>query len=196
MNTTEVISAVTYIFFVALVLALFVERLMEILVAAYKYLEWRRKWASFWNHLAEEMAIRLESLIQYLRTTAPGISLLVQRIFQQFLTVPGYPGQPWKISASLVRKYGIRAVVRVVAFFISLGLVLSLKLDLVALVVHVLKLLYPLAGYLDFLTESLWIHYLLTAAVISIGTEPLHTLIVRFERLNERARQKQQAVKP
>jgi len=195
MNSVEVVSAVTYIFFVALVLALFVERLMEILVAAFKYLEWRFKWEAFWNRLAEALAVRLEGIIRYQQTVAPWMAALVQQIFRRFLAEPAYPGEPWKIDAAQVRKYGIRAVVRMAAFAVSLILVLALKLDLVALVVHVLKLLYPIAGYLDFLTSSQAIHYLLTAAVISIGTEPLHTLIVRFERLNERARQKRQAVK-
>ncbi len=192
MPSSEVITAVTYIFFVALVVALFVERLMEIVVAVYKYLEFRLKWASFWNRLAELLALRLQALEQYFQSTAPAMGSLVQQFFRRFIQEAAYPGAPWKVSAPLVRRGGIRAAVRFLAFGVSLGMVVYLKLDLVALVVDVVNLLYPLTRYLDFLTRATWVHYVLTAAVISMGAEPLHTLIVRFERLNERAEQKRQ----
>ncbi len=192
MGTIEVISAVTYLFFVALLVALFVERLLEVLVAIYKYLEWRRGGAAFWNRFSARLAQRLQAFVRYQQATSPLLAQAALQVFQRFLGSSGHPGEPWEVSAARVRQAGIRAVVRLLAFLISLVLVLSLKLDLVALVVHVLKLLYPWGSYLESITADGWVHYLLTAIVISMGTEPLHTLIVRFERLNERARQKQQ----
>ncbi len=192
METIDVISAVTYLFFVALLVALFVERLMEVLVAVYKYIEWRCGGEAFWNRVSGQLAQRLSAFVQYQQATSPQFSPIVQRVFQRFLGTSPYPGASWKISAEKVRRAGIRAVVRLLALITALVLVVSLKLDLVALVLHVLAILYPWGSYLEALTATPWIHYLLTAVVISMGTEPLHNLIVRFERLNERARQKQQ----
>ena len=62
MDNIEVITKVTFIFFIYLILALFIERLIEVLVAIFNYFEIKFKFYHFWNRQAERYQLRFERL--------------------------------------------------------------------------------------------------------------------------------------
>ena len=190
MDTVEVITLITYIFFVVLLLPTFVERSLEILMAMYKYLELRWQWAEWWNRLAERYARRFNRLYGLQGEGAGKWKAFLDGLFWRIVSESPTPGGPRVLSARLLRLHYLRIVNRFVAFGLSLILVLALKVDLIEYLMQLLREAYPQLRLLASIIESKTIHYLLTALAISIGTEPLHQFLVRVEELEKRRRAK------
>lgn len=190
MDTVEVITLITYIFFVVLVLATFVERTLEIAMAAFKYLEFRLDWSEVWNRLAVKYACRLDRLYGLQGRQGQGWQKFLDRLFWRLVSESPVPGGRRILSARLIRLNYLRVITRFIAFGLSLVMVLALKIDLIEYIIQLLSDAYPQVEIITSVIESRAVHYTLTALAISIGTEPLHQFLVRIEELEKRRREK------
>ncbi len=181
-SVIEVITLVTYLFFIYLLLATIIERLSEVAVAVYKYAEFKLGWREYWNKKARQLQKRLDDLYRLQEEGAGNAVHMFSWLLWTVVTEPKYPGGRERISARLVRQNSIQLGTRIFAVLAAFLLVFSLQVDLFQMVVKVL----PGVDLGRFFTETPLIGKLLSAAAISIGTEPLHHTITRIERWSER----------
>jgi len=181
-SVIEVITLVTYIFFIYLLLATIIERLSEVVVAVYKYVEFKFGWREYWNKKARKMQKRLDDLYRLQEEGAGNAVHTFSWLLWTVVTEPKYPGGRERISARLVRQHSIQLGTRIFSVLVAFLLVFSLQVDL-----------FQMAGTLlqgvdlgTFFTENPLVGKLLSGAAISIGTEPLHHTITRIERWSER----------
>lgn len=182
MDNIQVITEVTYVFFVYLILALFVERLIEVLVAIFNYIEIRFKFYRFWNRQAGRYQLRFERFYGFQDEGAKKKKKLFDWVIWKTIIEPSYAGGKYIISSNLIRLSYIRVGTRLLAFSLALLLVVSQGLNLV----EVIEKLIPMAKKVSVVTQSSFIRLFLTAFAISIGTEPLHHLIGRIEKVAEK----------
>lgn len=184
-ETTEVVTRVSYILFTYLVLALLVERIVEILVAVYNYIELKRRWHKYWNQIADRMRHRYNRLYGYASDKQGKIRAILDGLLWNVISDEPYKGGKKIISAKLIRLNYVRLGTRIIAFVIAAVLVLILHLDFI----EVISALFPddfwLIGFLD---SSKFIRFLLTTAAISIGSEPLHKVISGIEKFADKKR--------
>ena len=194
-NLNEVITSVTYIFFVYLILTLLVERLVEVLVAVFNYCELKFRWRAFWNRKAAAYQGRLERLYGYQGESATKTQKLFNRLLWKTIAEKPYEGGKDVISAELIRLNYIRVGTRVTAFLLSLFLVLLFEtlhqFDLMAVVRDAILSAVPenvskivkaiIDRVIDVLSKNPTVKLVLTSAAVSIGTDPLHQLIRRIE---------------
>ncbi len=187
-NNIEVITRITFLFFLYLVMAIFVERLMEVLVSAFNYVELKWKLHIFWNRRAKVLQKRFDRLYGYQGGNAPKAEKIFNWVLWKIVAEKPYVGGKESISAELLRLNYLRVGTRTVAFIISLvfALVLEFKLDidLVLLVENMLSSTGSLAyKVLGKISEYPFLRVIITAAAISIGTEPLHSVISKIEKM-------------
>ncbi len=182
MDNVEVITRMTYVFFVYLVLSLLVERTIEVLVAVYNYSEFKAGKFKRWNRKAETYRGRFDRLYGFQGQGALTLRRRLSWVLWKSLTVAPYEGGKETVSADLIRLNFLRVSARVIAFLIALWLTLDLKLDLVV----VLEKAIPEAWLPTFIRKYELVRQLLTAAAISIGSEPLHQIIRNLERRIEK----------
>lgn len=182
MENIEVVTTVTFIFFIYLVLAIFVERTLEILMAIYNYVEFKFNWHAFWNRKARAYQERFHRLYNFQGEGTNNVQKLFNWIKWKVISDKPYEGGKEVISAALIRLNYRRIGSRVVAFLISLSLVLSLGLDLIAIIENLL----PDVNIVRTALEYKIVRVVLTSAAISVGSEPLHEIISRIERMERR----------
>ena len=182
------ITAITYVFFIYLVLAIFIERLMEVCVAVFNYVDLKRGWYNVWNRKARSYQKKFDRLYGYQRGKTPQIDKMLNSILWKALSEKPYPGGKEIISAALIRLEYLRIGSRVFAFLVALVFTIIVKATLgFDLVVTVSELIKG-SKVLDLLAQREAICILLTAVAISLGSEPLHQMISRFEKMSERRR--------
>jgi len=189
-TNVEVITTITYLFFVYLILALLVERVVEVLVAFFNYLEFKFKWYEFWNRKAEAYRARYDRLYGYHGPGGERMKKLLSWLLWKSIAERPYEGGKEAVSANLIRLNYLRLSTRITAFLLSAGLVLwqHEQLD-IAIIVDAVKVSLPEAlrsvfvSVTKVITESPFFKGVLTAAAITIGSEPLHELISRIEKV-------------
>ncbi len=178
----DVITIATYIFFVYLLLGTVVERLSEVFVAVYKYVELKMGWREHWNKKAQQYQRRLDNLY---RLQAEGTGKSIQTfswLLWTVVTEPQYPGGRERVSARLIRQNAIQLGTRILAVVAALILIFALQVDLFAMIVRAL----PGVELGSIFIQNPWMGKVLSAVAISIGTEPLHHIITRVERWSEK----------
>jgi len=186
MDNLEVITRITYLLFIYILLATFVERLLEVLVSVFNYLELKLNFYPFWNHKAEIYQKRFDRLYGYQGGNAPQTHKILNWVLWKVVSERAYVGGKEIISAELIRANYVRVGVRIVAFILSLGFTLLINSMLGIDLIMIIEKLLPenvMYGKIA-LTEMLRV--LLTAAAISIGTEPLHQIISEIEKFAQR----------
>lgn len=187
----EVVTRITYIFFLYLLLALFVERGVEILMAVFKYTELKRKWRSAWNKKAEKVRVRLERVYGFQGEGTERAKGILDWVYWQVLTEKPHPGGRRIVSADLIRLYYLRVGSRVAGFLLSLLLVFVIweqrnDFNLIQQVAEFYDLTFPGASFVSVIAEQKALSQFISAVAISIGTEPLHNLIARIEKLDKK----------
>jgi hypothetical protein len=179
-STLTVVTQVTFLFFQYLIAAILIERTMEILVAIYNYLEMRNGWYSFWTKKAEAYQSRLDRLFGYneIKPTQQDHSLswLLWKII-----VPTPAGVKDVISADIVRSNSIRFATRALAFILSVIFVYTAHLDPRIILQNIIKNIDGIQ-FLSNVVQWMHLRMILLAAVISMGTDPLHQVIGSIER--------------
>ncbi|MEM9326572.1 MAG: hypothetical protein AAGA85_12990 [Bacteroidota bacterium] len=193
----EIITMTTYLLFVYLLVALFVERLIEIFMALFHYIDNRRGGFQYWNKKAHQWRKRLDRIYDY-QGNQPRAKTLLDWLMWKVLIQKPYPGGKSAISAKGVKFMFIRVGTRITALVISLILVISIHRYLQ---IDLLEVLLQVAAPEDSGTEAVgllsnnhvelvravptWLRLTLSAMVISAGVEPLHELITRIEDLGK-----------
>jgi hypothetical protein len=176
-DNVEVITTLTYIYFVFLLIALIIERILEVLMAIFNYFEIKTNLQELWNWKARKYQRRYERLYGY-----QGVYSEKKKVFDTILwkviSEPAYPGGKPIISANLIRLNYVRVATRLLSLYIAFVLVYSQGLDLF----QVLEIIVPETTQAKALTQYQGLRYFVTALIISIGTDPLHQLISRIEK--------------
>lgn len=176
-DNVEVITTLTYIYFVFLLIALVVERILEVLMAIFNYIEIKTNLQELWNWKARKYQTRFERLYGY-----QGVYSEKKKVFDTILwkviSEPAYPGGKPIISANLIRLHYVRVATRLLSLYLAFVLVYSQGLDLF----QILETIIPETTKARALTQYQGLRYFVTAFIISIGTDPLHQLISRLEK--------------
>jgi hypothetical protein len=64
-SSVGVITKITYLLFLFLILAIFIERSTEIFMSFVKYFDLKQGWYKFWNKQAEKFKLRLDRLYAF-----------------------------------------------------------------------------------------------------------------------------------
>ena len=186
MDNIEVISLSTYIFMIYLLLALFIERVLEILMAAFQYLEWRFGWYAYWNRKAADLQRRFDRYQKAARAHGVPIQQMLNDVLAKFVVEPEYPGGRAVVSAGLVRLNAVRLATRIIGFLLALLLVITQDLDFIQVLYRIFESVLPQQKIIELLINNQAFRILLTAAAISVGSEPLHQIISKIEELAAR----------
>lgn len=187
MDTVNVITVFTYLLFLFLIVAIFVERTVEIFVSVIKYVDLKLGWYRKWNRRAEQLRSRLDRLYGFQGSNAGDKKKLFNWILWKVVTEKSTPGGRDIIAAKSIRTRFYRTASRIFSFLFSLifsiGIYRLLDVDLVTILIDV-------SGYSLSLFDnpSAWITALkivVTAALLSAGSEPLHHLITKVEKIGQ-----------
>ena len=189
METTDVITITTYIFFIYLLMALFVERTVEVLVSIFNYCDMKWKRCRVWNNRAEKYRDKLDRLYNFDSSTR--INKMFNWLCWGVVTEPAYTGGKLIISAQTIRTKYIQVYSRVCASIVSLILVLILYyqygIKMVDAISGVLYKSGPITGTtIGFLQNNELIGVLLTAIAVAAGVQPLHSMIVNIEKAGKK----------
>ena len=174
--TSEYVSHMTFLLFLFLVLALFVERLLEVCVSIFNYFDLRYRGYLLWNRLARRIQLQYSSQV----ASSPAKQRIIGWLFWKIMVSPDPDGSRSVISAALVRVYSIRAATRILGVLVSLALILfihySLEIDLLIITEQIVGT----DLFTEALSRSTFLKIVLSAIAIAIGVEPLHLLISRI----------------
>jgi hypothetical protein len=172
----DTILPVTFSFLLVLLLALLVERIMEVLMAVWGLAEWKINVYRMWNRWAERLRTRYERKIKSRQhTQALDISGLLYLISDKLLGKKrGYSGNVPIISADLVRHVFVSTLNRMVASIIGCVLCVVAQIDFVQIISSDLQK--------SFLPNSPSLRILLSGILIGLGSEPVHKLIKFVEK--------------
>ncbi len=189
MDNLEVITRITYLLFIYILMATFVERLLEVLISIYNYVELKLNFYRFWNRKTEIYQKRFDRLYGYQGGNAPQTHKILNWVLWKVISARAYVGGKEIISAELIRANYVRVGVRVLAFLLSLGFAWFIKSNLQIDLVTIIETLLPenvMYGKIVDITRFDTLRVILTAAAISIGTEPLHQVISEIEKFAQR----------
>lgn len=169
----QAILQFTVLFTLVLALALVVERVLEVLKAAYDLMDSRFDYCRFWTHRAHRTAALLERRLRVFEYVDPGAAAGVLRRFDEMLlreqsarvrTTP-------VLSGDLVRAVWVRFGSKLIGAVLGILAALLLDLDLLAV-----------------LRESpiTTLGQLLTGVAIGLGAGPVHKVITAIERQRKR----------
>ncbi len=181
----EAITLITYVLFTYLILALLVERIVEILVAVFNYVELHRGWDEYWNQTAEKLSRRYTRLYGYAGDERGTVRSVLDGLLWNIITEESNKGGRRIISTHMIRLNYLRLGTRIVAFLIAAVLVLSLQLDFVKVISAMFSGAYQPVVLLRL---SPVVSFILTTAALSIGAEPLHHVIRGIEKFAEKKR--------
>ncbi|RMF56656.1 MAG: hypothetical protein D6743_19915 [Calditrichaeota bacterium] len=188
MENIEVITKITFCFFIYLILAIFVERFVEVLVSIYNYIELKRNFSGFWNKKAEAYRARFDRLFGFQSGKTPRRNKILSWIIWRAIAEKPYPGGKEVVSADQIRHSYLQVGTRSLAFLISLGLVIAIKVQLDLDFLSIIASLFKDVTLIGVIANSAVISVLFSAAALSIGSEPLHRLIASLEDFAKRRR--------
>ncbi|MGM0532777.1 MAG: hypothetical protein ACQER7_15625 [Bacteroidota bacterium] len=180
-GTVNVITQITYLLFLFLVLAVFVERATEIFMSILKYADLKLGWYRFWNKQAEKFKDRLDRLYRIQGENTDDKKLLYKWILWNVVSDEPYKGGKAVVAAKSIRTQYYRIISRMFAFVLSLVFSIWVYHYLGVNLIDILENVggYETSGNLD---NLLWLKIFLTAGILTAGAEPLHQLIRRAER--------------
>lgn len=180
-GTVNVITQITYLLFLFLILAIFIERTTEIFMSMLKYADLKLGWYRFWNTQAKKFRERLDRLYRVQGEDTDDKKLLYKWILWNMVSDEPYKGGKAVVAAKSVRTQYYRIISRLFAFIISLVFSIWVYNYLGVNLVNILENVggYEISGAVD---SMVWLKILITAAILAAGSEPLHQLIKRAER--------------
>jgi hypothetical protein len=175
----------TSLYIVILLLALLVERFMEILSSVWNYIEWKANLHEFWNRRAEKLKKKFEarakSQILLRALSLAGLTRQLRNVTRSHKK--GHSGIIIIISGALVRQVSVATVSRFVASILGVAFCYLAKVNLVDIFNRTLEF--------DLLRD--WpnaLKLILSGVVIGLGSEPVHSLIMAVERQREKRTRK------
>lgn len=177
--TVEALSRITLIFTLVLALSFVVERILELVKAAFDMLDSRFDLYKFWTRRAHRTRNYIERrlrVFQYVDETAA--AGLLSRFSQQVLGPrDGHHGAVPVLSGDLVRVVWVRVGLKLLGCAIGIGFAFSFSLDLLAL-----SKVAPTAA----VPPATLVGQLLTGIAVGLGSGIVHKVIVTVERRQRR----------
>lgn len=184
LEAVSVITKTTYLLFLFLILAIFVERSVEIFMSALKYADLKLGWLKHWNRKAKKFQTRYDRFLKNQGEHSRDKQLLFRWILWRFVSEEPYTGGRVIIAAKSIRTHYYRIYSRIFAFSIALlfSLVVYLKMDL-----DLVNILENVSGVqlLNGDQNMTLVKILLTTAILAGGSEPMHHLIKRAEKIGK-----------
>jgi len=181
-TTVAVITRYTYLLFLCLLLAIFVERTTEIFMSILKYIDMKKGWYKFWNKQAEKFKLRLDRLYGFQGSDTEDKKLLFRWILWSLVSEKPYAGGKEIIAAKSIRSHYYSIISKVFAFTLSLFFAIwvfkYLDLDL-------MDVLNKVGGTQIGKNLNNWVKIIITAIILTAGSEPMHQLIRRFEKVGK-----------
>ncbi len=176
MNTVLEIS---YLFMTVLLLALLIERVLEVLGGIWNYFEWKLKMNRFWNGKAEKLKRKFENKAksQILLKVLDLTPLTRQLRYATRDKKEGHSGKLTIISSAMIRQSVIALSSRLIASI--LGVIFCAATN-VNFVVIFQKAMGFEAGKLT--SWPVWFQLTISGIVIGLGSEPVHSLITSMEK--------------
>lgn len=186
-TTTDVILHITYLYLLILLFALLIERIMEVLMAIYGYIEYHANWNKCWEDRAKKLRARFEgSVLASKHSMGLSLSALLYLLREKLLDKKeGYSGKIPFFSAELVRQSVVGFVSRLVATAFGIVFCVLTHLNVVKIFNMDLKI-----EHLDKLPD--WVTIGISGIILGLGSESVHTLIKGVE---DRGRKKAAAAR-
>jgi len=174
----EVLSTPILLFSLAIILAMAIERILEIIKSIYYYIDARFDRSARWTRYAKKLGKKLESRLDNVPQGDEHHFDLVLAIASRYLSNTQYsPNGGITISANKVRTVVMRLPLKI--FSIILGLICAWLLQIDILELSRLAMQKPDA-VIQYQTS--WFGIAITGIAMGLGSEPLHTLINSFEK--------------
>ncbi len=183
-ETVDVITQITYIFFIYLLMAVFVERSVEIFVSIFNYCDLKWKRYKTWNKRAEKYRDKLDRLYNF--DPSAKVNNLFNWLLWGIVSEASYTGGKLTISAITIRTKYLQIYCRVFANIVALILVSILYFNFNITFVDVVQHVLPETPTLAFFTKHVFAGIIMSAIAVAAGVEPLHALITKVEKAGKK----------
>ncbi len=178
----DVILQVTYIYMLTLLLALTIERMLEILNAGWNYAEWRFDLHKYWTRRAQRLQEKFE---QYAYSRLWNHFLDVSGLLFQIRKVrvedkAGHSGKVPIIGGDLVRNAVMVAINRTFAVLLGILFCFLTNINLVTIAIQELDLKFEFLNAL--FKNNPWLAITLSGIFVGVGSEPVHHAIQALEK--------------
>lgn len=189
METVDVITKATYIFFIYLLMAVFVERAVEIFVSIFNYCDLKWKRYRVWNNRAEKYRDKLDRLYNFDSSTK--VNKMFNWLLWGVVTEPAYTGGKMIISAQTIRTKSLQVYCRICSSIIALILALVLyygfEITMIDAVSRVLNNSDSIStATVAFFQRNALLGVVISAALVATGVEPLHNIIGKIEKVGKK----------
>lgn len=189
METVDVITKATYIFFIYLLMAVFVERAVEIFVSIFNYCDLKWKRYRVWNNRAEKYRDKLDRLYNFDSSTK--VNKMFNWLLWGVVTEPAYTGGKMIISAQTIRTKSLQIYCRVCSNVISLVLVLVLYYGFDITMIDAISRVTIGSDSIStatvaFFQRNLLLGVVISAVLVAVGVEPLHNIIGKIEKAGKK----------
>lgn len=175
----DIILQVTYIYMLTLLLALTIERMLEVLNAGWNFLEWRFELHKFWTRRAQRVQERFEryaySHLWHHFLDVSGLLFQLRKV--RLAEKSGHSGIVPIVSGDLVRNAVMVACNRTVATLLGILFCFLTKINLIAIVNQELKLDFKIITQMP-----AWLAITISGIFIGMGSEPVHHAIQALEK--------------
>lgn len=190
----ETILTLTYLYLLVLLLALLIERTMEVLMALWEFLELKFEGHRIWNRRAARLKDRFAGKVNDQLGDTGVMAMEIGQRTKQYTNVVGEvaPGTTVVFSAASVRRVFVRTVAFIITTMLGVLLCNWAGINLIALVREAIAPT-PLP-MLEIVGPQM--QRIISGLVVGLGAEPVHRMIKRLEatqawleqrrRLNER----------
>ncbi len=189
METVDVITKATYIFFIYLLMAVFVERAVEIFVSIFNYCDLKWKRYRVWNNRAEKYRDKLDRLYNFDSSTK--VNKMFNWLLWGVVTEPAYTGGKMIISAQTIRTKSLQIYCRVCSNVISLVLVLVLYYGFDITMIDAISRVTIGSDSIStatvaFFQRNVLLGVVISAVLVAVGVEPLHNIIGKIEKAGKK----------
>lgn len=169
----------------AMILAIIIERLLEIAKSIYDYIEACSNSTERWTERAEQLRNRLEVRLDNAKAGNGRDFDLVVAMASRYLSVSG-PSQSglWAVSTDKVRAITIKAWFKTIAIILGIFCAWLFDIDILKLVELSLENKEPTY-------QSSWFGILMAGIAMGFGAGPMHKLIAALEKARGLRRQKE-----
>jgi hypothetical protein len=180
------IGALLVLYLKILLLALLVERVMEVLMSAWEYAEWKRAMHRFWNRRARRLQRRFETQARRnVFTRVLSLTPITRQARAYTRADDGlHRGNLVIIDGTLVRRVAVTVGARTVASILGILLCWVASINFVELIRAVAleegTALSTLLGGIP-----AWLQITVSGILIGMGSEPVHRIIQNLERRRE-----------
>lgn len=169
----------TKVYIVILLLALLVERFMEIVVGVWNFIEWKANLHEFWNRKAEKLKRKFESRAKsQILSRVITLSPLARQIRHATrYKKRGHSNQLVIVSGEMIRHSVVATASRIVAAILGVILCSAAGINIIE---SFQSLLPDVVGKLTNWSPTFQV--ILSGIVIGLGSEPIHNLIEAMEK--------------